>query len=224
MNLQPYINDIRELAPLNVEASFIPEHWQNYKYQNVTIVDDIYSIINDHPNVISRQDIITYLSRPDRTLQKGFLMTMIWGHGFGQNGRPDNRGPWKVDQMLADFKLSQIMLNAANNGLMVNDIISAHKAFDKMSRCGISFFSKFLYFLGRAIGMINYPLIFDARVAKTLAQLTSTNPQIFSILSFMPNQDALAYSIYVSEIHNIARQYSIEADKIEYFLFKGIIA
>lgn len=91
-----------------------------------------------------------------------------------------------------------------------------------MERCRVNFFSKFLYFLGRANNMKRYPLIFDARVAKTIGQLTSTNPNLFSIIDIQPKQDPESYNNYVTEIHNIANTINVESEKIEYFLFNGI--
>jgi hypothetical protein len=91
-----------------------------------------------------------------------------------------------------------------------------------MQRCRVNFFSKYLYFLGRSLNMTRYPLIFDARVAKTIGRLTSTNPSLFSIIDIQPKQDPISYNNYVTEVHNIANDLNVDSEKIEYFLFNGI--
>ena len=70
--------------------------------------------------------------------------------------------------------------------------------------------------------MTRYPLIFDARVAKTIGQLTSTSPNLFPILDIQPKQDSISYNNYLTEIHEIASELNVESEKIEYFLFNGI--
>ncbi len=70
--------------------------------------------------------------------------------------------------------------------------------------------------------MTIYPLIFYARVAKTIGQLTSTKPNLFSTLETQPKQDSISYTNYVTEIHKIANSLNIEAENVEYFLFNGI--
>jgi hypothetical protein len=147
---------------------------------------------------------------------------MVWGHGFSEHGRADNRGPWKVSQMLSNFDNTIVVLENAKNHLLLNNIQSAHSSFDSMQRCRVNFFSKYLYFLGRSLNMTRYPLIFDARVAKTIGKLTSTNPGLFSIIDIQPKQDPISYNNYVTEIHNIANDLNVDSEKIEYFLFNGI--
>ena len=222
MNISPYIQAIHNLKPLEIKTSFKPNHWLNYDFKNPLITASLIYIIDNYSDGISRQDIITYLSSQDRSLLIGFLMTMIWGHGYSEYSRSDNRGPWKVAQMLDNLELAEEILGDANENLKNNNIIGAYNAFQNMKRCRVNFFSKFLYFLGKALKMTNYPLIFDVRVAKTIAQLTSTNLQLCSILNVQPEQDPNSFNIYVTEMHNISRRYNVEADKIEFFLFNGL--
>jgi hypothetical protein len=118
----------------------------------------------------------------------------------------------KVDEVEA-------MISKSKSYLMENNISGACHAFSSMKRCGISFLSKFLYFQGRALNMERYPLIFDARVASAIGQLTSSNLDFLSILNISPKQDEQSYSKYVMKVHNLANRYEIEAEKIEFFLF-----
>jgi hypothetical protein len=124
--------------------------------------------------------------------------------------------------MLSDFEGALAILENAKRYLVSGNIELAHSSFKNMQRCRVNFFSKYLYFLGRSMGIKHYPLIFDARVAKSIGYLTSTNPSFFSILDIQPKQDPTSYSNYVAEIHEIANQINVEGEKIEYFLFNGL--
>lgn len=222
MNLLPYIKIIEDLKPLSQRLYYRIEHWKNYNFKNSIIQDDINFIVDNYKNGISRQEIIDYFKHSDHILRRGFILTMIWGHGFSEHGKADNRGPWKVSQMLDNLNVSETILLKANKRLDKDDLIGAHEEFNDMKRCRVNFFSKFLYFLGRAKEMDYYPLIFDARVANTLGLLTSTNQDLTSILNIQPNQDSYSYNNYVIEMHSLAKENNLNADKIEYFLFKGI--
>lgn len=222
MNLIPYQDAINNLNPLGQRLYFNPDHWRNFNYNNQLVSNDMVFISENYQNGISRQDIINYFRQENCSLLKGFLMTMVWGHGFSEHGRADNRGPWKVSQMLINFDNAIQILENAKNCLIENNLQSAHSSFENMQRCRVNFFSKYLYFLGRALNMQRYPLIFDARVARTIGQLTSTSQNLFSILDIQPKQDAFSYDSYVTEIHNISNELNLESEKIEYFLFNGI--
>jgi len=222
MNLTPYLDQINNLNPLEQRLNFNPGHWCNFNYNNALVTDDMHFISANYQNGISRQEIINYIRQEDSTLLRGFLLTMVWGHGFSEYGRADNRGPWKVSQMLSNIDNAIEILENAKNHLLHDNIQSAHSSFDNMQRCRVNFFSKYLYFLGRSLSMARYPLIFDARVAKTIGQLTSTNPNLFSILDIQPKQDPISYINYVTEIHDIASELNVESEKIEYYLFNGV--
>lgn len=228
MNLNPFIEQIRNLDPSNQSIRYNSALWSNFIFMNNEIFmynfidEDIAFIVEKYPGRISRSDIINYLSSDGSSLRRGFLMSMIWGHGAGENGRADNRGPWKVSKMLEDLPLAESILYNASLALDENDLIRAHKAFKKMPRCRVNFFSKFLYFLGKSKQMKKYPLIFDARVAGTLLKLNSTDPEMNMLVKVEPSQDPIAYRTYVHRMHELALEYNVEADKIELFLFNGI--
>lgn len=222
MNLIPYLDFINNLNPLEQRLYFNPDHWQNFNYNNLQVSSDMTFISENYQNGISRQEIVNYFSQENSTLLRGFLLTMVWGHGFSEHGRADNRGPWKVLQMLSNFDSTLLILENAKHHLLLDDIQSAHLSFSNMQRCRVNFFSKYLYFLGRSLDMARYPLIFDARVAKTIGQLNSTSSNLFSIIDIRPKQDPISYYGYVTEIHTIANELKVESEKIEYFLFKGL--
>lgn len=221
LNLKPFVKDITVLNPMSQRLYFHPNHWQDFNYPNIHLKNEMNFIVDRFGNSITRQDIIQLLRDDESSLIRGFLLTMIWGHGYPENGKADNRGPWKVSQMLNNHDESLTLLETVKNHLMSNNIKSAHLAFKKMERCRVNFFSKYLYFLGRSLNMQQYPLIFDARVSKSIPLITSNHPELLAIIDFQPKQDPDSYDHYVREIHKVANRIDVDADKIELFLFNG---
>jgi hypothetical protein len=219
MNIEPYIQDIKDFKLLESPSYYNSTHWLHQF--NDTPLEENVSYINNNYKTISRQDIIEYLASENSSLTTGFLLTMVWGHGFAENGRADNRGPWKVSKMFDDILFAEQILTNVRQHLINKNIRGAHLAFEKMKRCKVNFFSKFLYFLGRALGMTHYPLIFDRRVAQTIFNLAISDLFSKQILDVSPRQDAEAYFIYVQEIHRLGEHYQVDADKIEFFLYRG---
>ena len=219
MNIQPYLNEITPLLPLNQSLTYNTNHWQNYNFTNTNVPSRIQFIIANYPGLISRNDIINYLRSPNMDLLTGFLMCMIWGHGAGPHGNMDNRGPFKVNEMTSDMPNTNIILANCYAALQINDLLTAFNSFKPMSRIRVNFFSKFLYFLGRSLNLERYPLIFDARVASTMCRLNSVNIAVFNILTITPNQKFIAYESYLMMIHSQSQLHNVDADKIEYYLF-----
>ncbi len=219
MNIQPYLNDIIPLLPLNQSLTYTTKKWLIYNYTNPNVLPRLQFIIANYPNSISRNDIINYLRSPNMDLLTGFLMSMIWGHGAGPHGKMDNRGPFKVNEMTSDMANTNLILANCYAALQRNDILTAFNSFKPMSRIRVNFFSKFLYFLGRSLNLERYPLIFDARVASTMCRLNSVNIAVFKILTITPDQKFIAYESYLNMIHDQSRLHNVDADKIEYYLF-----
>lgn len=222
MTLFNYLNEIKDLNPLEQRLFYNQKHWLEFDFNNQKVKNSLIFITENYTNGISRNEIIEYFKKDNSSLLIGFLMTMIWGHGYSKHGRADNRGPWKVNKMLSSFEDAMIILQNSKNHLLNNDYIKAHLSFDKMERCRVNFFSKYLYFLGRSLNIEIYPLIFDARVAKSIGQLNMTDSNLFDIIDIQPKQDSLSYQNYVNEIHKLATEMNVQAENIEFFLFNGI--
>jgi hypothetical protein len=222
MNLIKYLDVIENLNPLEQRLSYNAKHWLDFQYHNPSVLNHVKYISENYHKSISRNDIISYFRKDDSILIRGFVLTMIWGHGSSEYSKADNRGPWKVSEMLKDINNVEQILDNAKKFLLLGDLESAHLSFKKMQRCRVNFFSKFLYFLGRSLNIEEYPLIFDARVATTINRLVSTDDNLTSILDVLPKQDANSYKLYVKKIHVYARTHRVESEKIEFFLFNGL--
>ena len=219
MNIQPYLNEITPLLPLNQSLTYNTNHLQNYNFTNPNVPSRIQFIIANYPDLISRNDIINYLRSPNMDLLTGFLMSMIWGHGAGPHGNMDNRGPFKVSEMTSDIANTNLILATCHTALQNNDILTAFNAFKPMKRIRVNFFSKYLYFLGRSLDLERYPLIFDARVASTMCRINSINIEVFNLLTITPGQRFTTYESYLNMIHQQSRMHNVDSEKIEYYLF-----
>ncbi len=146
MDLKPYIQEINDLRPLEQRIYFKQNDWVDSKHKKEEISKELDFIVENYQNGISRNEIILYFAQKDNSLLIGFLMTMIWGHGFSEIGKVDNRGPWKVSKMFTNFEESKGILEKAKDNLKVNNLIGSHQSFDKMERCRVNYFSKYLYF------------------------------------------------------------------------------
>lgn len=225
--IKPYLKEIENLDFLTSKSNFHIKNWQDSKDLNYSIKLLLENIFSQFEDGISRQNIIDSLKLTDdpNFLIKGFLMTMIWGHGYSKkdkNSKSDNRGPWKVSKMLLDFPNKILSLKKIFDYLNQSQLRNACLEFASFERCKISFYSKYLYFLGKSINPLKYPLIFDARVATTMIKLEMKDISLCELVEIKPNQNVDSYLSYVERIQNLALDYRLEADNIEYFLFKGI--
>ena len=147
---------------------------------------------------------------------------MMWGYSSDGIGRPDNRGPSRVQEMTADItKLSKI-LTQTKKLIREGHLENAYQYFrsKKVPKCGPSFFSKYFYFVGRSLEVYNYPLIFDKRVASGLVNISVLNDSLLEFVSVQTITRADTYVKYVNLLHNWAKSMECEADQIEFFLFQ----
>ncbi|MGO4609923.1 hypothetical protein AB4142_26640 [Variovorax sp. 2RAF20] len=166
----------------------------------------------------TRSDLTKYYARADVASEQKFVAAMVWGHEAAAEGRRDNRGPWKVATMFKDA----VMLKETLRGMDVASdlgIEAAYKRFKDIPRCGTSFLTKHLYFLGKADGGHRYPLIFDNRVAAGLLKLQVTNPLVFDMVDVGVARTPRAYLAYLRLARQVADRAQCEMDQVEYFLF-----
>ena len=81
--------------------------------------------------------------------------------------------------------------------------------------------TKIIYFATRAKIVDNYALIFDIRVASALIKLTTSN-EIFEVVTIKPSFKFDKYQIFNQLIHETAREYKVEAEQLEMYLFNQI--
>ena len=206
MNLDNYIDNIKNLKPM--------EHGFDYDTEKWVKLPTVYKkmIKSFEGNKISRADVIeaykSYYNGKD-DCHKAFLLTMVWG--FGTTGY----GTHRTKKYLSEENCGYIKesIDAAQNDLKL-----AFETLNMIKGIGISYISKVLYFATKGAGKEEYALIFDARVARSLIKLTT--PEIFKIVTVRPSSKYDAFINYNKLVHQLAKQYAVDADAIELFLFK----
>lgn len=165
---------------------------------------------------ITRQMVVdSYVAYYDGNADylKPFVMTMIWG--FADTGYGTHR--------------TNKYLETAENKNWIKEGIDlmgeakskeAFKTFLKISGLNMSYISKLLYFGTRAKGMEEYALIFDIRVARSLARLYAPN-EVADLLEIFPSVNYKIYEKYNTLLHKWAREINVDAEQIELFLFDG---
>ncbi|MET2984641.1 8-oxoguanine DNA glycosylase OGG fold protein [Aureibaculum conchae] len=210
MNISKYIEQIRVLEPFNQSKfKYNTEKWKklNPTYKHY---------ITDFENIdISRKDIIDAFKEfyeNGRLWEKPFLLTMIWG--FADTGY----GTYRTNKYLDTLANHELIINSFSY-IQKNELENAYNTLKQIKGLNVSYISKIMYFATRALGLNDYFLIYDIRVAKSLILLTST-PEIAEIIEVYPSSKFKHYQIYNNLIHNISRQNDIESDALEMFLFE----
>lgn len=167
-------------------------------------------------NKISRCDILKYLCSPNPDYEAAFLMVMIWGYG------PAGYGPSRVGAMFHHKAFTSIIKSTVSH-LVANPIKlrQAYRECGRLPNLGPNFFSKFFYFVGRAKGLPQYPLIFDDRVATALVKLHACCSVLDDMTSIHAKRNYNAYERYVNLLHDWATHLGCDADQIELFLFNN---
>ena len=147
------------------------------------------------------------------------MLAMIWGHEAAEGGRRDGRGPWKLMQMFKDRTRTDVLIHSVNL-LTEESLMASYQKLDaKLDRCGPNFFTKHFYFLGKALGLEKYPLIFDDRVANGLIQRMLPDNGLLSLVSISTMRRPEAYIRFLRLAHQIAQAAEAEPDQVELFLF-----
>lgn len=193
-------------------------HWVDTFKSAPHLLDLIDGIKDGLGDSWKRSDLTQYYARADVPVEQKFVAAMVWGHEAAAEGRRDNRGPWKVTTMFKDAARLKAVLRGIDVGSDPG-IEAAYKQFKDIPRCGTSFLTKHLYFLGRAAGGRYYPLIFDNRVAGGLLKLQVTNPLVLEMVDVGVARTPRAYLAYLQLARQVAGRAQCEMDQVEYFLF-----
>lgn len=208
MNIEKYINQIQELKPMASGFMYNTKTWQKLSVEHKILVSDF------EDTYISRADVIKafnsyYLGNGD--YMRAFLLTMIWG--FEDTGYGAYRTNLYLSTETNTELIRQSIDNAGENNLKISYIL-----LKKIKGLGVSYITKVLYFATRGAGIKDYALVFDNRVAQSLVRLFASN-DIYKLVNISPSSKFEDYQMYNKLIHQFAKQYEVEADVIELFLF-----
>jgi hypothetical protein len=167
----------------------------------------------------SRADLVRLYQSDEFKPEAKFLAAMIWGHEAPAGSRPDRRGPWKVAQMFSDAGVTIKLLRQIEVDTDTQ-LRAAYKSGLSLKRCGPNFFTKHLYFLGKASRQRHYPLIFDDRVAGGLLKLSGKSSSVLGMVTIHARPKVNAYLDYLAFAYADADRIGCSPDQIEYFLFR----
>ena len=209
-NIFNYKEEIAALNPLeNSKFYYNPSTW---KLLDKPWRERLITIENKE---ISRKDIIecykNYYEKNDSDFIQPFLLTMVWG--FAKNGY----GAYRTNKYLQIVNHENIK-NALTN-VKKGNIKGAFDLLMKIDGLSISYVSKVLYFATRGVGIKNYTLIFDIRVARALVEIEA-GPIIASIISVNPSGKFIDFDIYNNLMHEIANKIDAKAECLEMYLFE----
>lgn len=165
-----------------------------------------------------RSDVVE-LYKGDYDIKTKFLAAMIWGHEAPAGSKRDTRGPWKVEKMFKSIENSNVLDSVTVES--PDNISSAYTAMNRtIQRCGPSFITKHLYFIGKALSNETYPLIYDDRVSIGLVKISLNDTTCLELVSIHAEAKAKAYLAYLDFAQKQAKLIGCHLDQIEYFLFE----
>jgi hypothetical protein len=204
----------------NVTINYDP--WQNQFPQGNYLFSHLNVVINSLGEIFNRAALINFYQNKDIDMVTKFLAAMIWGYAAPAGGQPAGYGPWRVSKMFADPQNSAQAIDAVNIA-NDNEIIQSYQLLDDaLDRCGPNFFSKHFYFLGKSLGMYNYPLIFDDRVANGLVKIyvpADARGPLWDMVRISAVRDSSSYINYLHYVWNESENIQCEPDQIEHYLF-----
>lgn len=216
---QARYNEVRELNVDEHEVSCKYSYWEDRFKKDPKILNKISRIKSCLGDQFGRSKVVSFY-KSEKDLITRFLSAMIWGHEAPEGSRRDTRGPWKVQEMLKSADLSKTLACVKID--TEEEVKRSYSSLKKnIHRCGPSFLTKHLYFLGKSSVQQQYPLIFDDRVAVGLVRLGLRDAGCLDLVSIHALTRSSAYLQYLSFAREQAGLIGCDLDKIEYFLFKA---
>jgi hypothetical protein len=206
--LNPYISKIEALQPHSTGCVYKTNVWKNLSAEHKELIRDF------EDKMVSRADVIKsyndyYTGSGDYL--RAFLLTMIWG--FEDTGY----GTFRTNSYIT-IPAHTERVRTALEAVGKNNIEKAFKELKRIKGLGISYLSKVLFFATKGKGLTDYCLVFDIRVARSLVMLTAP-AFVNDIVNVYPSDKWEDYQKYNDMIHNYAKQYNVEAEALELFLF-----
>lgn len=194
---------------------------------------------NGYEGRINRQDIFAMVDAMGKEYDENknkqvFFAVMLWGSSKGEKGgRGDGRGPWRTEHMVSTGHYLQTIKNAYLK-VQEDDIPEAYKQFadkdTKLKKCGPSFLTKYLYFIGR--GCSTKPLTLDAVMARKLEEICELNIRDYARVSREKKKGRIngianpyleGYMNYIEDMNAWAKELEVKSEQIEYFLFYPLL-
>ena len=210
--ISKFKSKIKLLNPLT-ESAFKYEalRWKNLHLPTKEIIKDFENEFISRLHVI---DAYKEYYKNGGSFIRPFALTMVWG--FSSIGY----GTFRTNKYV-EIEANNNLIKLAIDEVKANNIEIAFKTLMQIKGLSISYVSKVLYFASRAAEKtLEYPLIFDIRVARALVELT-TPKEIFELVSIYPSTSFKEYMQYNQLLHQWSKEIGVEADAVEMFLFEG---
>ena len=192
--------------------------WEKAFKDSEELQERLRTVRNELGEKFGRDDIVRFYKSKEIELDTKFLSAMIWGYEAPAGSRRDHRGPSRVKIMMESKARKDVLSNVE-----ISNDTAIHKSFREMdkniNKCGSSFLTKHLYFLGKAIKGKEYPLIFDDRVALGSVKYSLGSETCLNFVSVHALRKGKAYIKYLEYAREQAKLIRCELDHIEYFLF-----
>ena len=171
---------------------------------------------------ISRTSLTDFYRQNNEKHLEHFLACMIWGYGAPEPANAAHYGPYRVNCMLEAGVESVLGCVSVKDEDSVKDSYNLFRegrgnAFNQL---GPSYFTKHLYFLGKAKKVDFMPVIFDTRVAAGIVHLNChTRGMKSNFLKTVPKEGAGQYLDYLEYIDKCAKKIGCSPDQVELFFF-----
>ncbi len=210
-----------EIKSLNVNEHLVNcnySYWDDEFKENNHVRNRLIVIKDKLGKEFGRQEVVDfYKSNVD--IETKFFAAMIWGHEAPEGSKRDTRGPFKVREMFKSSNFSNT-LREVNIENYKNISSSYSKMKKNIARCGPSFLTKHLYFLGKSQNKVFYPLIFDNRVSVGLVKISLMNCDCLTFVTIQAEPKAKVYMKYLEYAKEQSKRIDCKLDQIEYFLFR----
>lgn len=214
-----YYSLIRAIDVNRVRTKISYSHWERRLEVDEVMTERLGVIKNKVGDSVNRKEIVNFYADSTVSLEIKFMLAMIWGHEATEGGRRDGRGPWKLMKMFENREATDLLINEVSLDTS-KDLRASYKSLsENVARCGPNFFTKHFYFLGKALGVTNYPLIFDDRVANGIIQRLLLDSRLLSLVTVSTARRPEAYLDYLSMAYQIAQSAQAEPDQVELFFF-----
>lgn len=209
----------QKIRNLNVNSHKVTcdyKPWKKQFLEDGNLRDQIELIETSLGGGFGRSDLVRLYANENIAITSKFIAAMIWGYEAPEGGKRDNRGPYRVQKMFQSRDSIDTIQNVSIE--TEGDILNAYyNLARKIDQCGTSFITKHLYFLGKSRNVKDYPVIFDARVARGIVKASTYNDNCLELVQINTNKKA--YGGYLKYVKDQAKIIQCELDQLEYFFF-----
>jgi hypothetical protein len=220
ITIEENAEQIRDLVVFDHPVPFEIERWRAH-IPDIDIIlvgfedgaitrGDLFSIFPEDPT-----HLVPCTLQRQAGLRRFFILVMIWGYGV-----KDNRGPWRVGQMIASPGFPKILCKVSEECFYGHFLLAFHTLIANIDRLGPAFASKYLYFYCQNFNASVKPLIFDNLIVSAMRGFDWPD----WCADYMagprdPKRTEKAYGQYLITMHNWAKAINCRPDQLEYFLW-----